>query len=75
MNNEMKNEIKCTRCIYRDECPYCYEGDWTNAEDWFNCEDYVPLDDFEMGLIEYERDLKERYEYYTELLREEGWEE
>lgn len=66
---EYIKSLQCERCIYEGECPFYEDNDWND------CDDYVPADEFELGVLEYEKDLKERDEYYKELLEEQGWED
>lgn len=47
-------------------------ADLDNVKDYFTqyCEYYTPFDDDEIAIIEYERDLKFRADYYQELVDE-----
>lgn len=47
-------------------------ADFENCRGYFTnyCKYYTPFDDDEIGIVEYERELKERHDYYQELLDE-----
>ena len=47
-------------------------ADFNNVRDYYTefCEYYTPFDDDELAIIEYEKDLKYRTDYYQELVDE-----
>lgn len=65
-----EEEIKCMKDGGRvQEDDY---ANFDNCRSYFNeyCEYYTPFDDSELGIVEYERELKERQDLYDELLDE-----
>lgn len=58
----MKNTKKCENCIWFDQCA---QG--------VTCDDYFPVsieEEEAEQVAEYERDLRDRHEYYQELIGE-----
>ena len=60
----MENTKKCEGCVWYDQC----------AQE-FACEEYSPLSEEEltdMMIDEYEQDIRDRDEYYKELIEEQN---
>lgn len=56
----------CNKCIWSDQCSV------EDKENSNSCVDYSPYDYNEIAIAEYEADLKERTEYYQELVDEQN---
>lgn len=75
MNNVNKTEIKgcgykeCKRCYWSDKCK---PSDLDDKDDVITqkCEYYTPLNDYELGIKEYKKDLKMRHSVYKEIVKE-----
>lgn len=60
----MKN---CKNCFWYDKCEDRCDNDIE-----VDCDYYEPLDDEEITIEEYEKDLKERVQVYQELIDEQN---
>lgn len=60
----MKN---CKNCFWYDKCE-----DRCDDDIEVDCDYYEPLDDEEITIEEYEKDLKERAQVYQELIDEQN---
>lgn len=60
----MKN---CKNCFWYDKCEDRCDNDIE-----VDCDYYEPLDDEEITIEEYEKDLKERAQVYQELIDEQN---
>ena len=60
----MKN---CKNCFWYDKCE-----DRCDDDIEADCDYYEPLDDEEIAIEEYEKDLKERAQAYQELIDEQN---
>lgn len=49
-------------------------ADFDNCKHYYKdfCEYYTPFDDDELGIVEYERELKERADIYEEFIKEQN---
>lgn len=49
-------------------------ADFENCRSYFHnyCEYYTPFDDTELGVVEFEKELKERNDIYQELVEEQN---